>query len=437
VKKPENIQDVIRHDLCNRCGSCAGLSAGRIVFSDRTGRCVPVIREPLDGPTSRLVWQACSGKGFDFPGHRLSVFGDAGGHPYIGHYRDIHIGFSTDPQIRLNSASGGIISSILTWLLEKKMIDGAVVLGMSEDEPWLARPFIATTREEILQAAQSKYIIAPVNEILPEIGRFEGNLAYVGLPGQVQSIRLLQQMDHPWVRPIRYIFGPFYGNTLHFSSVNSFLRSFGIRDHTLIRKLYFRYGEWPGKMRVELNDGRVFELPKFHANYLIPFHILKNSLLCTDLTNEYTDISGGDAWAPVYEERGKGYSMVVTRSETGEEIIKKMLAEGRLELQPIGEKEAVEMHSHGYDLKKRGTFIRMRFRSWVGKPNPDYGYTMKGFPVSRYLMEIVIDALFLILGTGFARWLAEKIPPAAIGGVFEKARKLWKKSTHGIKREKL
>ena len=55
------------------------------------------------------------------------------------------------------------------------------------------------------------------------------------------------------------------------------------------------------------------------------------------------------------------------------------------------------MHSHGYDLKKRGTFIRMQFRSWLGKPNPDYGYRLKGFPFSRYLMEIVIDGLFLIL----------------------------------------
>jgi hypothetical protein len=52
-------------------------------------------------------------------------------------------------------------------------------------------------------------------------------------------------------------------------------------------------------------------------------------------------------------------------------------------------------------------------------------------------MEIVIDALFLILGTGFSRWVAEKIPPQTIGSVFEKARKIWKKSTYKIKREKL
>lgn len=437
MRKPENIKDVIRHDLCNRCGSCVGLSGGKIVFNDRTGKYLPVIREALDNETSQLVWDACSGKGLDFPKYRMSVFGNTEGHPFIGHYKEINTGFSKDPEIRLNGASGGILSAILIWLLEKKMIDGAVVLGMSDKEPWLTKPFIATTKEDILKAAQSKYIIGPVNEILPEIGQFEGILAYVGLPGQVHSIRLLQQMNHPSVRNIRYIFGPFYGNTLHFSSVKSFLRSFGVKDHTLIRKLYFRYGEWPGNMRVELNDGRIFELPKFHANYLIPFHILKNSLLCTDLTNEFTDISGGDAWAPVYEERGKGFSMIISRSEAGEDILRHMVKEGRLELSPVSEQEAIEMHSHGYDLKKRGTFIRMMYRSMLGKPNPDYGYQLKGFPLSRYMMEIVIDALFLIAGTGFSRWVSEKIPPKVIGSVFERARKFWKKSTYKIKREKL
>ena len=437
MRKPDNIQDVIRHDLCNRCGSCVGLSDGKIVFGDRTGKYLPIIKEPLDETTTRLVWQACSGKGFDFPEQRLSVFGDAEGHPYIGHYQHIYIGYSRDPEIRLNAASGGIISAILIWLLEKKMIDGAVVLGMSESEPWLTRPFIATTKEDILQAAQSKYIISSVNEILPEIGKFKGALAYVGLPGQVQSIRLLQQIQHPSVRNIRYIFGPFYGNTLHFSSVKSFLRSFGQKDYTQIRKLYFRFGEWPGNMRVEMKDGKYFELPKFHANYLIPFHILKNSLLCTDLSNEYTDISGGDAWAPVYEERGKGFSLVISRSENGQEILDQMVKDGRLQLDPINEKEAVEMHSHGYDLKKRGTFIRMQLRDWIRKPNPDYGYRLKGFSFSRYLMEIIIDGMFLVSGTGFARWVVEKIPPKMIGKLFEKARKVWKKSTHKVKREKL
>ncbi len=76
-------------------------------------------------------------------------------------------------------------------------------------------------------------------------------------------------------------------------------------------------------MRVELKSGRIIELKKFHANYLIPFHILRNSLYCTDLTNEFTDISGGDAWAPVYEERGKGFSMVISEVKKGRSCCRK------------------------------------------------------------------------------------------------------------------
>ncbi len=431
VKRAKNIQEVIRHDLCNRCGSCVGLSGGKVVFEDRTGKYYPRFLNPLDEETSDLIWKACSGKGFDFPGQKMEIFGNSEG--ALNHY----IGYATDPGTRLASASGGIISSVLIWLLEKGMIDGAVVLGMSEEEPWLTKPFIATTKEQILLGAQSKYIISSVNEILPEMGRFNGTLAYVGLPGQVQSIRTLQQLNHPFVRNVKYIFGPFYGNTLHFSSVKSFLRSFGVKDYHLISKLYFRHGEWPGKMRAELVDGRVFELPKFHANYLIPFHILMNSLLCTDLANEFTDISGGDAWAPVYEERGKGFSLVISRSQKGQEILDQMVKEGVLDLDPISAEQALEMHSHGYDLKKRGTFIRMRYRSWLGKPNPDYGYQLKGFTFKRYFMEILIDTLFLALTTRPAQWLVEKIPPKMVGKVFEKARTSWKRLTHNIKRQNL
>ena len=224
---------------------------------------------------------------------------------------------------------------------------------------------------------------------------------------------------------------------LHFSSVKSFLKSYGEKDYTQIKKLYFRYGEWPGNMRVELKSGRVIELSKFHANYLIPFHILKNSLLCTDLSNEYTDISGGDAWAPVYEDRGKGFSMVISRSKKGKQILDEMVAEGKLTLRPIGIDETIEMHSHGYDLKKRGTFIRMKYRKWLGMENPDYGYINKGFSFSRCLMEVIIDFIFIVLGTKPARFLVEKIPPHIIGGIFEKSRTIWKKSTHKIKKEKL
>ncbi len=435
VRKADNIKDVVRSGLCNRCGTCVGLSGGKINFSDRTKKYVP---EVLDEKLNKELIQFCSGKGYNFPEETKRIYGPETSHNvFTGAYRNIYIGNTTDEAVRRLSASGGILSAILIWLLKKGRIDGAVVLGMSDNEPWLTKPFIATTKEEILTAAQSKYIISSVNEILPEIEKFDGILAYVGLPGQVQSIRLLQKENHPSVKNIEFVFGPFYGNTLHFSSVESFLRSYKEKDYRKIRKLYFRYGEWPGNMRVELENERVIELPKFHANYLIPFHIMKNGLLCTDLSNEFTDISGGDAWAPVYEERGKGFSMVLARSEKGQIIIDEMLEEGILKLDTIDESEAIAMHSHGYDLKKRGAFIRMKYRSLLGMRNPDYGYKMNGFSMKRYLMEFVIDSLFIILGTRFSHFIIERISPSVVGKVFEKTRNVWKKSTKKIKKSHL
>jgi hypothetical protein len=79
----------------------------------------------------------------------------------------------------------------------------------------------------------------------------------------------------------------------------------------------------------------------------------------------------------------------------------------------------------------------MKYRRWLGKPNPDYGYEIKGFSLSRHIMEIIIDVMFLCLSTRPARWLVERVPPSTIGGIFEKARTTWKKMTHNIKRQNL
>jgi coenzyme F420 hydrogenase subunit beta len=414
------------------------LSEGKIVFTGKEKKYKPRMLEELSEPEAERILNACAGKTFSFPVYREQFYPDpAQYHPFIGPYENIFIGHSTDREIRLNAASGGILSALLIYLLDKKMIDGAIVTRMSEEKPWLTEPFIAKTREEILDAAQSKYIITSVNEILAESQHLSGRLAYVGLPGQVQSIRKLQNARDPSVANIRYIFGPFYGNTLYFSSVTSFIRSYGEKDFRQIRRLWFRYGEWPGNMRVEMNSGKIYELKKFHANYLIPFHILKNSLFCTDLANEFTDISGGDAWSPKYEERGQGYSIIIPRSKSGKKIIDDMIGEGRLEVLPCSEEESITMHSHGYDLKKRGSFIRIGFRKLFFRPVPDYGYSLSGFPASRYFMEFLISSLFLLLGSWPARRIVELFRPEFIGRFFEKTRTSWKRSTHSIKRKNL
>lgn len=430
----EAIRRVIAGGLCTRCGACVGLSGGRIAFRDREGAHLPEILEPVPEEVAERASSACSGA--EVPIGDLSAFAfgeDAARHPYLGAFRRLAVGCATDPHVRLGGSSGGILTAVLLHLLERGEIAGAVVTAMDPERPWLPRTSIATSAAEIRAAAQSKYVITAANEILPEIERFPGPLAYVGLPCQVHAIRKLARAGDPSVRPVRFVFGPFCGNTLHASSVETFLRSHGARDLREVARLEFRAGEWPGSLRIALRSGRVLELPKFHANYLIPFHIVKRCLLCVDLANELADLSGGDAWAPVYEERGKGFSLVVARSREAEALLARMEAAGLVELAAISPEEAARMHSHGYDLKKRGAPIRIAFRRILRRPVPDYGTSFGRFPILRYALEVAISALFALFGTRPARWLLERTSPRLLGALFVRFRTLWKRATRGVK----
>jgi coenzyme F420 hydrogenase subunit beta len=404
-------------------------------FGDRTGDLLPQFTGVPDDSTARAMWTACSGQEVDFPALQQFIFRGKGTHdPYIGTYLDLHTGFAADPEIRRQGGSAGVIPATLIWLLERKMIDGAVVLEMSSGEPWMPKPFIASTRQQILSAAQSKYLVSPVNELLQEIHRFEGILAYVGLPCQVHSIRKLQMAGHPSVRNIRYIIAPYCGLNLHFSSISSFLRAHGEKDFREIKDLKFRDGEWPGQMRVEMKSGRVYQLPKFHANYLIPFHMMDRCRICIDVANEFTDISVGDAWAPVYEERGMGYSIVIARSDTGKRILDQMIADESIKVLPLTMEEALRMHSHMYDHKKRGAFLRMKHRRY----RPNYGLPFpSNIRFKRRVFEFVMNAIQTVLRTRMVTWMVDMLPPEVVGKVFNSFKVFWKRITFSVKRENL
>ncbi|MCK4677323.1 MAG: Coenzyme F420 hydrogenase/dehydrogenase, beta subunit C-terminal domain [Bacteroidales bacterium] len=431
----EKLQQVIDNDLCTRCGSCVGLGKGSIEFKDKTGRYLPGIKGQLNAKDAKEAWSACSGQEVNFPALDSFLFnGEGNHHKYFGTYRELNIGFTTNFELRRRCGSAGVITSTLIWLLEEKMIQGAVVLGMSEKEPWLTKPFIATSKEDVIKASQSKYVISSVNELLPEMEAFHGNLAYVGLPCQVHSIRKLQKENHPSVKNIKYIIAPYCGLNLHFSSIKSFLRSHGKKNYKDIADIKFRHGEWPGNMRVEMKDGSVFQLPKFHSNYLIPFHMMKRCLVCVDVANEFTDISVGDAWAPVYEERGKGFSIVIGRSEKGVEILHKMKEEGIIDLIPVNVEDTVRMHSHMYDNKKRGAFLRIRKRRY----QPDYNLPFpEGIGFKRRFFEFAMNIIMAILRTRFVTSLVDILPSNVVGKTFNSFKIFWKRITYTTKRKDL
>jgi len=428
--------EIIDTGLCTHCGTCVGLSNGKLVMEESENGPIPMQKTNQEN-LNHLAYDACPGKGLNYPELIEKVFSSKIDDWRIGHYNQMFIGYSLDEAIRRSGASGGIITNILVYLLNEGLIDGAVVVNQGHPKPWLAEPIIATTEAKIIECAQSVYVPIPVNTIISEINNFEGNLAFVGLPDQVSSIRYLQSKNIEWSNKVKYIIGPYVGTNLYAGAIKSFIKSHGFKDLNEIKQLKFRDGEWPGYLKIIMNDGSILKSQKFYYNYLIPFYITKSSLLSVDFSNELTDISVGDAWSPKYENLGEGYSVIVSRTSRGRSLLDRMHKSKYISLEKIDLSEAIAMHGHMIDFKKRGAFIRFSIRKFFNKKVPDFGYEPEKISIIRIIIELFISTLFFVCSLKFIRALIIFIPIKVIGPLFNFLRIRWKSISRASKRKGL
>lgn len=100
------------------------------------------------------------------------------------------------------------------------------------------------------------------------------------------------------------------------------------------------------------------------------------------------------------------------RAPQAEALLQEMAANGALVLDETSLDDALSMHGHMLDFKKRGAFIRLHWRRKLGRRAPNFGYRPAHIPPSRQLVELVISGIFLIGGTRLARRLIESLPSA-------------------------
>ena len=426
---------VIDPGLCTHCGTCAALCKSIEMQETRRGP-LPICDDPST-PLEDSVWQACPGRGIPYATLNQETFGKLPEQWLIGNVEKTFVGYSANEDVRRIGASGGVITQVLLYLLEKGMIQGAITLKHGTPEPWLARPVIATSAQEILAGAQSVYAPIPVNAILSEIETFDGEVALVGLPDQIASIRKLQALGHPSVEKIKYLLGPYVGINMYSGAVMRFARSNGIKTKEEIAEVRYRDGEWPGYLRITSKSGKTVKAEKFYYNYLLPFYITRSTLYSIDFANDFTDISVGDAWNPTYEKVGKGFAVIAARNQKALDILLAMQKEGYLDLEEKPVAEAMNMHGHMFDFKKRGAFIRMGFRRMLGRKVPDYEIKPRNLGPSRYLVEFVISGVILVCSNRLAQSVLGLIPIGPMGKFFNISRKTWKNLSKPTKRKGL
>ena len=241
----------------------------------------------------------------------------------LGNYEKIVSAKTTNSDIFKYAQDGGIITSLLIYALEEGMIDGALVAG-NPDNDWVPVPEIATTTDEILASAGTKYTMCPSINAIKDVVR-EYNLKKIGAvltPCQCQAIK--KAREYPisigsFVNNINLIFGVFCMRTFSHSAISNLADDLGTNladvKRMNIAHGHFYFNSWDEGLKIPLKDMHGFEQPGCNV--------------CKDYSSLFADLAIGTAGAP------PTYSTVVLRTKKALDLFNSAVDVGLLEYDPI------------------------------------------------------------------------------------------------------
>lgn len=378
LRAPVPAGQVVPRQVCTRCGACYAICPTRALRFDRDEYPVILQERCIE---CWLCRQVCPGIEFDLQGHHRRMFGEA--YPLDrlgGAYRKAYVGYSTDPQVRVEGSSGGVVTQLLLSLLASGQIDAALVVGFSPEEPLTPLPYLARTAEQIRAAAQSKYVVVANARELRELRNVRERIAFVGLPCQVHGLRKLEQLHRRLQEKVVLAIGLACRGTFERRVVPELLEMRAIDPKSVV-KLGFRDGPFPGRIRAWLKDGRVVPLHRHEIkdgafNHLLRLYLAERCQLCPDYSAEFSDLSCSDLWVRSRDGRylfPDGATLVMCRSGRGERIVEAAGEAGSLELHPFTPGEVENAYRRVHWEKKVFPFVQVEGRKRRATPAPDYG----------------------------------------------------------------
>jgi coenzyme F420 hydrogenase subunit beta len=314
------MSQIIRQDQCSFCGACMAACPIGILW--------PVGEQPSMIGTCALCeicYYQCPNVEFsrDDVEHFLHGRTRTAEEP-IGIYRQAFVGRATNANIKNKAQDGGVVTALLAYALDKKLIDAAVVAG--RDEKWLARPRVVTKYEELVSNAGTKYTPSPtllgVRSAIDEYGKSKVGL--VGTPCQIRAVRRIQTSpmgNRRLAQAMTLSIGLFCMESYKYDTlIENYLISKGI-DPTTLTKVAIKKGQFIATS----GDNEVLRVPLKDISQ----HVRGSCHQCDDFTAEYADISVGGVGCP------EGYSTVIARTQKGFDILMEAAKAGVVELREL------------------------------------------------------------------------------------------------------
>ena len=395
-------KNCINSGLCVECGACELVCpTGALKLKKYSwGRNPELTGSCLSEPCERCH-TVCPAHKVPLTAIETKFFGRARQHGTIedktGVWRNVYTGYALDREIHDRAVSGGFISALLIFALENKMIDGAVIAGFDPEIPYEAKAFVATTREEILAGAGSKYQPHPQLLGLREaLDKGLSKLAITSTPCHAVAVRKLMMNSEfdEYGRRIKLVLSNICGAHWSRHGTEWLITECLKTKLSDVGAITYRARPFPGDFKVRLKNGQDAVAP-FVNNLLgqLAKFTPEECRYCLEKVASCGDIVVGDTWHhPVLhpgklfqytaEEEAKdpritaaknGVSAVVVRSETGQRFVDAAIEGKAVRLWQDTPEDAQEFLREIHDVGKpvcNGPVIEARKRR--GMPLREY-----------------------------------------------------------------
>jgi len=331
-------EEVLDAGLCTACGMCLDLCP----YLQEMGEHVAMISD-CRGDQGRC-YAVCPRTETD-----LDVLRDAF-HPAwrssaadyaLGPHQAVWMSRARDEAVRRRAQYGGTVTALSVFGLETGALDAALMTAWSGDpeEPYLTRPWLARTAEDVLAAAGSKYTACPTLKILDDTLRREAKkLLVVARPCQVLALRKRMRIEDP------EFVGEHIALTLSlFCMWSMSYREFRTWAGPLLEAEPIRRIDIPpGLMVAETDRGNV-ELSHDEARE----RARETCRLCYDFTGELADLSVGST------EWKQDWNTLIVRTDAARRFVEAAREAGAIELEPFPEERVDLLRRAAVGKKKR------------------------------------------------------------------------------------
>lgn len=272
-----------------------------------------------------------------------------------------YIGYSTDSNIRYKATSGGIGTSVLKYLFDKKIIETSITFDY-DNTTLEYKPRLIYSFEDYKITGSIYHEIKLIQFIKEHISEIRGGFACFVLPCQAKAIRSILSRNNI----SSFLIGLTCSSQQNIDATYYLLKCICINKED-VQHIQYRGNGWPSGIQIFLKDGSTKFIPNNNSIWTMIFHsrifIQKRCFSCQDTLNINSDISLADPWLAEFMKNEKiGQTLVSVNNIQADYILRQMQQLDCIVLNEINETQLLISQNNTILRKKAYKIFKNRIK---------------------------------------------------------------------------